>query len=262
MFGMAGETEFDLRFYLFGIPIRVHPIFWITSAWIVWGAADADPRKVFVGVLCIFVSVLVHEMGHAVMSRRYGFPSEIVLYILGGFATATRFSTWKNVKVSAAGPGAGFALFGLTWVVFRILAVSSPESLVGDSMIGFALQMMLFANLIVNMMNLIPCLPLDGGRITESLMNRYGGRNSMLRTIQIGIAGSGLVVLRGIYCINHPEASLFPLPQAMFPPFRVGGMVYTWLVGGIQPEPKFMVIFFGFLCAQQVITYNQLTGRR
>ena len=260
MFGMAGETEFDLRFELLGVPIRVHPIFWISSIWIVWDGED--PRRVFVGVLCIFVSVLVHEMGHGLLSRRYGFPSEIVLYILGGYATATRFSMWKNVKVSAAGPAAGFVLFILTYIIFRILAVTNPESLIGGSMVAYAIRMMLFANLIVTFMNLVPCVPLDGGRITESLMNRYGGRDSTIRTIQIGIAASALVALRGLYCMNNPRADMLPLPQFLFPQFRIGEMVYSWHGGMIQPEPKFLLIFFGFLCAQQIIAYNEMNGRR
>ena len=262
MFGMAGETEFDLRFYFSGIPVRVHPVFWLSSAWIVWGAANGDPRKVLIGILCIFVSVLVHELGHAIMSRRYGYPSEIVLYILGGYATATHFSTWKNVKVSAAGPGAGFVLFGLTYAVLRFMMLYYPEALVGDHVIGFAIHMMLFANLIVNIMNLVPCLPLDGGRIAEALMGRYGGRNSAIRVLQLGIIASALVAIRGVYCMNNPDADLFPIPQALFPSFVAGDSRVTWLASGIQPDPKFMVIFFGVLCAQHVISYNEFQGRR
>ncbi len=262
MFGMAGETEFDLRFYFMGIPVRVHPIFWLSSAWIVWASANGDMRKVLIGVLCIFVSVLVHELGHAVMSRRYGFPSEIVLYILGGYATATRFSTWRNVKVSAAGPGAGFALFGLTYAVMRFMMANYPATLVDNSLVAFALQMMLFANLMVNVMNLVPCLPLDGGRIAEALINRYGGRDTILKTIRVGIFAAGAVVLRGIFCINNPDASMFPIPQSLFPSFVVEDRIYTWLTSGIQPDPKFLVIFFGFLGAQQIINYNEINGRR
>ncbi len=262
MFGMAGETEFDLRFYLMGIPIRVHPIFWVTSAWLVWQVAGGEPIRVFIGVLCIFVSVLVHELGHAFLARRYGFPSEIVLYFLGGFATATRFSTWKNVKVSAAGPCAGFGLFALTYITFRILAVQHPESLIGDHPLGFAIQMMMFANLTVNLMNLIPCIPLDGGRIVESLFNRYGGHTATLRTLQVGILSSALVCLRSLQCMNDPARDLFPIPQALFPSFVVGDMIYTWLPGGFQPDPRFMLIFFGILCAQQIATYNEYNSHR
>ena len=215
-----------------------------------------------IGLLAIFVSVLVHELGHAFLSRRYGYPSEIVLYILGGYATATRFSAWKNVKVSAAGPAAGLALFALTYAVLRIFMGQSPESLVENTDLTFAINMMLFANLTVSFMNLVPVTPLDGGRIVESLMNRYGGRMAAQRTLQIGIIAAGLVVVRGIYCINNPESSLFPLPAAMFPPFFVGGSSYRWLVGSLQPEPRFITLFFGILCASQVATYNEHYGRR
>ena len=121
---------------------------------------------------------------------------------------------------------------------------------------------MLFANLIVSLMNLIPVLPLDGGRIVESIMQRYGGRDAVERTMQIGIVASGLVVLRGVYCINNPGSLMFPLPQAIFPSFVADGHVYTWLVGGIQPEPTFLTLFFGVLCASQVATYNEMQGRR
>lgn len=262
MFGMAGETEFDVRFSIFGIPVRVHPIFWLSSVWLVWGGADGEPRKVIIGLVAIFVSVLVHELGHAFLSRHYGYPSEIVLYILGGYATATRFSTWKNVKVSAAGPAAGLALFGLTYAVLRIFMVQSPDSLVENTDLTFAINMMLFANLTVSFMNLVPVTPLDGGRIVESLMNRYGGRMAAQRTLQIGIIAAGVVVVRGIYCINNPESSLFPLPEAMFPPFLAGGSSYRWLVGSLQPEPRFITLFFGILCASQVATYNEHFGRR
>ena len=260
MFGMAGETEFDVRFSLFGIPVRVHPIFWISSAYLVWNGGD--PAKVVIGMLAIFISVLVHELGHAVLSRRYGYPSEIVLYILGGYATATRFSTWKNVRVSAAGPAAGLALFGLTYAGLRYLMAYSPDILVNNRDLEFGIRMMLFANLIVSLMNLIPVLPLDGGRIVETLMQRYGGRNAVERTLQIGIAASALVVLRGVYCINNPDAPMVPLPQAMFPSFVAGIRTYYWPVGMIQPEPTFLTLFFGVLCAGQVATYNELQGRR
>lgn len=260
MFGMAGETDYDMRFSLFGIPVRIHPIFWISSAYIVWN--DGDPRKIFIGILAIFVSVLVHELGHALLSRRYGYPSEIVLYILGGYATATRFSTWKNVKVSVAGPAAGLLLFLASYAVLRVLMVSSPESLVENPDLAFGISMMLFANLTVSLMNLIPVVPLDGGRIAESLMNRYGGRNAAVRTMQIGIVSAGLVVLRGVYCINNPDAVMFPIPQAVFPPFAVGERMLSWRVEAIQPEPRFMTIFFGVLCAMQVMAYNAYHGRR
>lgn len=226
MFGMAGETEFDLRFQLFGIPVRVHPIFWLTSAFIVWNGDRPD--LVFVGVLCVFLSILVHELGHAVMSRRYGFPSEIVLYMFGGYATGSRFSTWKNVIVTAAGPGAGFALFGVVYGISSLLQNYAPGTLDSDGL-RFAIGVLLFANLWWSILNLIPTLPLDGGQIMQALMHRYAPRGADRRVLQISIAASGGIAL----------LTLMYMPGA-----------------------KMMIILFGLLCAQNVMAYNQLRSYR
>ncbi|MCA9051315.1 MAG: site-2 protease family protein [Planctomycetaceae bacterium] len=250
MFGQAGETEFDLRFDMFGIPVRIHPIFWLSSAWLVWDGDD--PARVFVGVLCVLVSVLVHELGHALMSRRYGYPSEIVLYFLGGYATATRFSTWKNVRVSAAGPLAGLGLFALTYFSFRYLARNHIQLLTSDHVIGYSIVWLLFMNLMWSVINLVPCLPLDGGRIAQQLIEHYSPRGAALRVVQWSIASSGAVCLWGVYCINHPEANMIPIPQILLPGLPVEM---------IQPDPKFLTIFFGILCAQHVANYNELQGR-
>ena len=89
MLGNADETEFDLRFQLFGIPVRVHPLFWLMAAFIAWYPNRLD--LVLIGVLCVFVSIMIHELGHAVMFRHFGFRGEIVLYMLGGFAYLERY---------------------------------------------------------------------------------------------------------------------------------------------------------------------------
>lgn len=251
MFGQANETQYDLRFDLFGIPVRIHPIFWLSSAWIVWDGND--PARVFVGVLCVLVSVLIHEIGHAVMSRRYGFPSQIVLYFLGGYATGARFSTWKNVRVSAAGPGAGLFLFAITYFVFRYLLSNHEDLLVGDHIAGYSIRWLLFMNLMWSVINLIPCLPLDGGQIAQVLIHHYAPQRATERVMQVSIVASGGVALWAVYCLQHPEANLIPIPAFVLPNLRIEAL---------QPDPKFLIIFFGFLCAQQVIAYNESQGHR
>lgn len=251
MFGQAGETEFDLRFELLGVPVRIHPVFWLSSAWLVWDGDD--PARVFIGVLCVLISVLVHEFGHALMSRRYGYPSEIVLYFLGGYATATRFSTWKNVRVSAAGPGAGLALFGMTYLVFLYLRLNHREMLSSDHVIGYSIFWLLFMNLMWSVINLVPCLPLDGGRITQVLIEHYHPRRSTELILKSSIASSAAAAIWGVYCFQHPETNMIPIPEAMFPHLQVSA---------IQPDPRFLIFFFGILCAQHVSTFNQMHGQR
>ena len=250
MFGMAGETEFDVRFRIFGIPVRIHPIFWLSSAFLVWNGDRLD--LVFVGILCVLVSILVHELGHAVMSRRYGYPSEIVLYFFGGYATTSHFPTWRRIAVTAAGPGVGLILFGIVYLTWESIIKQAPQLLVQYDAVYFALQIMLFANLVWNVMNLIPCLPLDGGQIMQALVYRYGGRQASDLTMKISIAASGGVAFWAIYCLQQGNVgnrlNLIPIPQWLIPSVPVEML---------QPSPGFLAFFFGYLCAQNVIAYNE-----
>ena len=103
MLGRIPETQFDLRFRIGPIPVRVHPIFWLTGAIICWARYQADPPLLMMAVAAVFLSVLVHELGHATMTRLFGWPSEIVLGFFGGYATTARTSTGRNLAVLIAG---------------------------------------------------------------------------------------------------------------------------------------------------------------
>ncbi|MCP4513311.1 MAG: hypothetical protein GY826_43710 [Fuerstiella sp.] len=227
MLGNAGETEFDLRFQMFGIPIRVHPLFWAMSAFVVWQSTD-DPRLKLPGAGCVSLSILAHDLGHAVTLRRYGFPSEIVLYAMGGYATSTHLSTWKRVLVSAAGPGAGFVFYGLLWGVEYYLVKSNLE-LLQNPAVGYSIWLLKWINLFWGLMNLVPCLPLDGGHIMEALVYRYFPGKSQLRVQQISILASGAVAI--------------------------------WALQDIESR-RFLLFMFGYFCATSVIAYNETQGRR
>jgi len=216
MFGMAGETEIDLRFVLFGIPVRVHPLFWLMAGFIVWSPERLD--LVFLGILCVFLSILVHELGHAVMFRRYGYRGEIVLYMMGGYATGGALSTWKNVIVSAAGPAAGFLL---AIAAFAVL-VCAPQLVAQYEALNYIIATLLFINIAWGILNLVPCLPLDGGRIMESLVHRYWPRRATIKVMWISIICSGAVA-----------------------------------VWGLTIQARFLMILFGIMCAQHVIALNE-----
>lgn len=256
MFGFAGETQFDVHFQIFGIPVRIHPVFWLTSAFLAWGPADKNLGLVLLGVICVLVSILAHELGHAILSRRYGYPSEIVLYFFGGYATSSRFSTWRNVAVSAAGPVVGFILFGVVYVIWVIVASWWPGVALYNPAFGYCIHLTLFANLIWNIMNLVPCVPLDGGQIMQALIYRYVGRNAGHRVVQVSIATSAVVALWSLYCMQQwnqgNDVNLVPFPQMLIPYYPVEDL---------QPDGTFLAFFFGYLCAQHVLYYNN-TYRR
>ena len=217
MFGMAGETEFDLRFQLFGIPVRVHPLFWVLAAFIPWRLARGQLNFVFVGALCVFVSVMVHEFGHAVTFRRYGYRGEVVLYMMGGYATGGHLSTWRRIFVCAAGPGAGFALYG----VVRAFQEWAPLDWRLNAYVDFAVVMLGFMNFWLSVLNLTPCLPLDGGQIMDALVFRYWPRKAAVKVLWISILSSGAIAL--------------------------------WAA---SRQDRFLLILFGILCAQHVIALN------
>jgi len=217
MLGNAGKTQFDLRFQLFGIPIRVHPLFWLISAFVTW--VPNRPELVLAGMLCFFLSVLVHELGHALMFRRYGFRSEIVLYMLGGYATGSRLSTWRSVIVSAAGPAAGFILAA---VAMGSRVAFAPALQDGSQLLTYALGNLVFFNIWLGIFNLVPCVPLDGGQIMQALVHRYSPRRAVIKVHWVSILSSGAIAL--------------------------------W---GAQNGLQFLMIFFGIFCAQHVMALNQ-----
>ena len=117
------ETQFDLRFWLFGVHVRVHPYFWILTVFLGWNlvgsAADQRTGLIYLGlwVICVFVSILIHEMGHVFMGRLFGSHGHIVLYSFGGLAIGSNALDhgWQRFLVSFAGPLIQFVVLGLAY---------------------------------------------------------------------------------------------------------------------------------------------------
>jgi Zn-dependent protease len=203
MFGQIAPTDFDLNFSLFGVPVRVHPLFWVSSAVLAWDE-QGDLPVIAVGIACIFVAIIVHELGHALMNRCFGWNSEIVLYLFGGYATTTHHSTWKNIAVLVAGPAAGFLLFltvGLSWLFFLRDAVES------NPLAATAVSITLYISLVWNIINLFPVLPLDGGQISRELCCWLSPRHGLGVCLKLSIVSGGLVALLAAF-YGEPYAAL------------------------------------------------------
>jgi stage IV sporulation protein FB len=200
MFGPVATTPYDLRFRLFGIPVHVTPWFWAAGVFMAWNLVSErriDLLAIWLGAL--FISILVHEYGHAFCAELFGCFPEIILYHFGGLAVFqpnSRFSTWRSIIVSFAGPLAGFLLFGVVLVLAMFLSSSDwyghlePET---RQRVGFFFGQMEFINLWWGLVNLLPVLPLDGGRISEALLIRFRRRDGQRLAILISAIVAGAV---------------------------------------------------------------------
>ena len=163
-------TEYDLRFRCFGFSVRVHPLFWLTSAIVIWNVSEKLDHKL-VGIVAVFISILIHELGHAFAIRHYGGRSEIVLQMFGGYATCNvNPSRLGNIVISAAGPAAGFLLWGVLAMLDRQFHLRNATA---HEYVLTLLGVLLWANWSWSLLNLLPVWPLDGGRIAHQVIGRF-----------------------------------------------------------------------------------------
>ena len=114
LLGEPNQTDFDVHFQCFGIPVRIHPGFWAISA-LLSLPAGREPLPVLGFALAIFLSILIHELGHALAFRKCGIQSHVVLYHFGGLAVpdsvgnyagyGSDYSPRSKIFVTAMGPG-------------------------------------------------------------------------------------------------------------------------------------------------------------
>jgi stage IV sporulation protein FB len=147
---------------LFGIPIRISPSFFLLAAVLAYGRS-ANPPLLVTWLVVVLVSVLVHELGHALAFRRFGHSSEIELHSMGGHTQSTGGGPLTNGRlavVSLAGPLAGFVLAALVFGATRFMDVASlPE------IAAVAIADLLWVNIGWGIFNLLPILPMDGGHV-------------------------------------------------------------------------------------------------
>jgi len=193
MFGQIPQTEYDLHFQVFGIPVRIHPAFFIVSAIMGFSRdwADALRVNVLVPILLwtgvVFLSILVHELGHALMARSFGWPPRITLYHFGGLASynpSYGYTSTRSVLISLAGPGAGFVLYGIVLVAEYYVV---NQGIMITPIMYYLLIQLKFVNLWWGLVNLLPVYPLDGGQVAEQACRKLNPYRGMEYTFKLGI---------------------------------------------------------------------------
>lgn len=180
-----------LRFRVRGVPVEVQPAFWIATLVL---ASDrlAAPHQLLIWVAVAFGSVLLHEMGHALMFRRLGHRPAIELNMMGGQAqgAGSGLNPTGEILVSLAGPGAGLAI----GIPLLLLATIAP-GLLQVPILGVLLGDLVWVNLGWGLINLLPVLPLDGGQVLQAALRQRGIARATLRANQASIAAAVVVAI-------------------------------------------------------------------
>lgn len=192
---------------LAGFPLEVNLTFLIMlGVVLLWMGGLAG--LVIVGVA--FGSVLLHELGHALVARRLGVPvAGIELHFFGGTAKmmGQPKSAGDEIAIAAAGPAVSFALGGLGLLLGAVTG-------------AWMLTMAGWLNLVIAGFNLIPALPLDGGRIFRAaLVRRYGFGKA---THIAATIGKGFAIALGVFAVFTTQIYLALLA------------VVVWLMAGAE----------------------------
>ena len=225
LFQSPPPTRYDLRFTLAGFPVRVHPLFWLITLLL---GSSGDLLLIPIWIAVIFVSILVHELGHAVAFRRSGLSSEIVLHGAGGL-TIPQSTPWggrwanvalgpnQNIFISLAGPGAGFLFAALIIVVVLLVggAVNTTWLLgfiplpltafvpFGGRVVNLIVTLLLWVNVFWGLINLMPVYPLDGGNVTRNLLIQADPIDGVRKSLWVSVIAGALVALVGLLVFRN-----------------------------------------------------------
>jgi len=221
-------TQLDLNFSIAGIPVRVHPLFWLLS--IIFGLGTG---QILVWVFVVFFSILIHELGHAFAFRRYGQESYIVLHLMGGLTIPdsphwggrnVSLSPNQQIFVSLAGPFAGFilAMLVVAGVFFSGGAISISLFLgiipipnlaylpFGNNALYAFISMLLWVNVFWGLINLLPVFPLDGGQVARNVLIQYDPWDGARKSLWIStITGAIVAIAAYIFLGSFYMAFLF-----------------------------------------------------
>ncbi|AJT40928.1 site-2 protease family protein [Psychromicrobium lacuslunae] len=185
----------------------------------------------FVYALLLLFSVLIHELAHALVAKGYGWPTQkIVLNLWGGHTQFENFTATpgRSLVVAFSGPVANFVLAGLGWLLVLSLP---PASSVSFALANALANIFVWANFLIGAFNILPGLPLDGGRLVESIVWKITGSQEK-GTVAAGWAGRVVVVLLLIFTLGVPFAlgQSLNIQTALFSLFIAG---FLW-VGASQ----------------------------
>jgi Zn-dependent protease len=181
-----------------GIDVFLHPTFLLLLAYV--GMAQGGIGSILL-VSSVFGCVLLHELGHALIARRFGIATEdITLYPIGGVARLRRLprAPGAELLIALAGPAVNVLIVMALTAVSTLGLLGPPWS---PSLLRVFVHELILINLGLALFNLIPAFPMDGGRVLRALLSGWLGR-TRATMVAAGI-GRGLALLFGVYCLFY-----------------------------------------------------------
>lgn len=228
--GGIQRTPYDLRFKLGDIQVAVNPMFWLTSLLLSQYWLQVGLLHLAVAILCVFVSILVHEMGHVLAGRCFGSYGEIYLWAFGGLAIGSRNceKRWQRIVVSLAGPFAQFLLLGV--IVLLLLVIPHGDEIfklgplqipiMRNTLLAELLAVALFELILINfywpLFNLLPIWPLDGGMVSRELFEAGSPRNGRRLSLHLSLALALLLAIHAVVGYTKPEFAIPYLPTGVW----------------------------------------------
>jgi Zn-dependent protease/CBS domain-containing protein len=186
----------------FGIPVYISPYWFLIAGVFIFVYANdlaatlhGSTRFIVAAafVVLLYASVLVHELSHSLVARSFKLPvRRILLYPLGGFSEIEREppTPGREFLVSAAGPALSLALAAACYGLMYVVALNTVA--------GTLVSQLRWANLVVGIFNLLPGLPLDGGRMLRAVIWKLTGRQA---TSTIAAAWAGRVIAVSLFVL-------------------------------------------------------------
>jgi len=187
-----------------GIDLFVHWTFWVMLAglygFFVYQGRTPEASLVGLGlILVIFGCVVLHELGHAFMARKFGIPTiDITMYPIGGVARLSRMpqEPKQEFLIALAGPAVNVAIAAVLFIV----GIVTGTPLTSGSFFQphpNLISTLLYVNIGLVLFNMVPAFPMDGGRVLRAaLASQMEYRNA---THIASLIGQGLALVFGVY---------------------------------------------------------------
>jgi Zn-dependent protease/CBS domain-containing protein len=188
-------------FRIFGVPIRLHFTFVLLLVFLIFiGIGERQSgASTAIYILGLFGSVLLHELGHALVARRFGIRTiEIVMFPIGGVSRPDRPpKAREELWIALAGPMVNLLIAGAiafwAWQQNRLAPLSE---LIEPTDANLA-QRIGVGNLMLALFNILPAYPMDGGRVLRSLLARWRPEDEATRIA--ALTGQALAIALGLF---------------------------------------------------------------